>query len=38
MMKRILQQNGDKSLYGIDLSEKMLEVAKRNLEMKLILY
>ena len=31
MMKLILQQNDDKSLYGIDLSEKMLEVAKEKL-------
>ena len=31
MMKLILQQNADKSLYGIDLSEKMLEVAKEKL-------
>lgn len=28
IMKFILQQDKDKSLYGIDLSEKMLEVAK----------
>lgn len=31
MMRLILQQNKDKSLYGIDLSEKMLEVAKEKL-------
>lgn len=31
MMKLILQQNEDKSLYGIDLSEKMLDVAKEKL-------
>jgi len=31
MMKLILQQSDDKSLYGIDLSEKMLEVAKEKL-------
>ena len=39
MMKRILQQNGDKTLYGIDLSEKMLEVAREKLgnEVNLVL-
>lgn len=39
MMRLILQQNKDKSLYGIDLSEKMLEVAKEKLgnHVKLIL-
>lgn len=39
MMKLILQQNEDKSLYGIDLSEKMLDVAKEKLgnRVKLIL-
>lgn len=31
MMRLILQQNKDKSLYVIDLSEKMLEVAKEKL-------
>ena len=31
MMRLILQQNKDTSLYGIDLSEKMLEVAKEKL-------
>lgn len=31
MMRLILQQNKDKSLYRIDLSEKMLEVAKEKL-------
>lgn len=31
MMRLILQKNKDKSLYGIDLSEKMLEVAKEKL-------
>ena len=31
MMRLILQQKKDKSLYGIDLSEKMLEVAKEKL-------
>lgn len=31
MIKLILEQNKDKSLYGLDLSEKMLEVAKQKL-------
>lgn len=31
MMKRILQDSSGKSLYGIDLSEKMLDVAKKKL-------
>lgn len=31
MIKRILQQDKNKSLYGIDLSEKMLDVAKNKL-------
>lgn len=31
MMKRILQQDKSKNLYGIDLSEKMLDVAKEKL-------
>lgn len=38
IMKFILQQDKDKSLYGIDLSEKMLEVARRNLKITQILY
>lgn len=39
LMKLILQQNEDKSLYGIDLAENMLEVAKEKLgnHAKLIL-
>lgn len=37
LMKRILEKDGSKRLYGLDLSEKMLEVARKKLGEKAVL-